>query len=118
MTVGIVGSRGFANEDQVRAFVRTLPSHYAIVSGGAAGVDSWAEDEAKKRGITVLVHLADWKTYGKRAGMIRNVLIVNDADEVHAFWDGESRGTKHSIILAKRSKKPCTVHLPVPAVEP
>ena len=118
MTIGIVGSRGFANEDQVRAFVRTLPGDATVVSGGAQGVDSWAEDEAKRRGLSVVVYLADWKTYGKRAGMIRNVLIVNDADEVHAFWDGESRGTKHSITLAKKSGKRCTVHLPVPAVEP
>jgi hypothetical protein len=40
------------------------------------------------------------------AGPIRNKLIVEVCDEVIAFWDGKSTGTKHSINYAKELGKP------------
>ena len=37
--------------------------------------------------------------------MIRNELIIKDADIVVAMWDGVSKGTKNSISLAVQQKK-------------
>ena len=45
---------------------------------------------------------ADWKSYGKAAGPKRNEQMANYADTLIAFWDGESKGTKHMIYLAKK----------------
>jgi len=48
--VAIIGSRRRKDEEVIRAFVRSLPSDTIVVSGGAKGVDQWAENEAIKRG--------------------------------------------------------------------
>lgn len=51
---------------------------------------------------------ADWDRYGKSAGYRRNAEMAKFASEegnkgvLIAFWDGESRGTKNMIDLAKR----------------
>jgi hypothetical protein len=71
------------------------------LNGGAKGADSYGEYYAKERGIPVTIFLPDWNTYGKKAGYIRNKLIVESSDLVIAFWDRVSKGTKHSIDIAK-----------------
>lgn len=43
-------------------------------------------------------------SYGK-AAFARNEWIVEDADVVVAFWDGQSRGTKNSLEIAERLGK-------------
>lgn len=51
---------------------------------------------------------ADWDRYGKRGGYIRNEEMAkysvkdNNYGMLIAFWDGESRGTKHMINLANK----------------
>lgn len=107
--VAIVGSRDFATPDWVRQYVRRLPLHWTVVTGGARGVDSWAEEEARLRGLCVEVFHANWETHGKAAGMIRNQLIVKAADQVVAFWDGKSRGTKNTIDRAHTAGKSVSV---------
>ncbi|QQS32986.1 MAG: hypothetical protein IPM50_15290 [Acidobacteriota bacterium] len=75
------------------------PTH--IVSGGARGVDTLARLYAQSNGIEFTESLAGWDRYGKRAGFLRNCVMVGAADAVIAVWDGESRGTKHSIDYAR-----------------
>lgn len=118
MHVAIVGSREWPEPERVKAYVDSLPEGTVVVSGGAKGVDTWAEEAAKARGLEVMIFPADWKTYGKRAGMIRNQQIVLAADEVVAFHDGTSKGTAHTIKMARGMKKLGAVHLPTPEVEP
>lgn len=106
MKVAVVGSRDFPRLDEVRAYVASLPADTVIVSGGARGVDTAAVDEARRLGMRYIVLPADWKTWGKRAGFMRNADIVAAADEIVAFWDGVSRGTRHTIALAEAAGKP------------
>lgn len=53
--VAIVGARDCSPETEakVREYVRGLPTKTIVVSGGARGVDSVAEDEASKCGLGV-----------------------------------------------------------------
>jgi hypothetical protein len=76
-----------------------------VVSGGARGVDSWAVDFARARGLHFEEYPADWDRYGKSAGYHRNRDLVDKADFVVAFWDGVSRGTFHTIQLALQAEK-------------
>jgi len=62
-------------------------------------------DEARAQGIVTLVIPANWEKYGLRAGFLRNTEIVAEADEVVAFWDGESKGTQDTIKKAKEAGK-------------
>lgn len=118
MHVAIVGSREFPEPEKVRDYVNSLDVGTVVVSGGASGVDSWAEEAARARGLEVMIFPADWRTYGKRAGMIRNQQIVLAADIVVAFHDGVSKGTAHTIKMARKMGKLGAVHLPTPEVEP
>lgn len=105
MKIAIVGSRGYSDLSRVREYVKALPWGSVVVSGGARGVDSAAEQAAKEAGLEVLIFLPDWNKHGKKAGFLRNIDIVNAADKVVAFWDKVSRGTKHSMDLATKAGK-------------
>lgn len=105
MRVAVVGSRDFAALDMVVEYVNSLPNDTVVISGGAVGVDRVAEQTAKKRGLKVVTHPANWNLHGKAAGQIRNRIIVDDCDTMVAFWDGISTGTKGSISLASKAGK-------------
>lgn len=104
----IVGSREYPHLDLVRAFVRKLPTGSVVVSGGARGVDSVAEEAARECGLGAIVIPADW-SQGRGAGIARNADIVAAADIVVAFWDGKSRGTQNSMSRAVEAGKPLWV---------
>lgn len=105
MIIAVVGSRGFSNLKAVEEYIETLPLDTIVVSGGAKGVDKTAENAAIKRGIRTLIYNPDWKKNGKAAGFIRNQDIVDAADKVVVFWDGISKGTKHTMDLATKAGK-------------
>ena len=48
----------------------------------------------------------DWEQNGKAAGILRNRDMALYADCLVAFWDGESRGTKHMIETMMELDKP------------
>lgn len=100
MIVAIVGSRDFSDAEYMERMIEKsvgINNIELIVSGGAKGADRLAEGFAQKHDIPVKVYRANWVKYGKSAGMIRNGDIVNDADVVIAFWNGQSPGTKMTI---------------------
>ena len=72
-----------------------------IVSGTAKGADKLGEQYAKERGYHIAYFPADWKTYGKRGGYIRNQQMANFSDALILFWDGSSRGSKHMLDIAR-----------------
>lgn len=120
MKVAIVGSRGYSRLGDVSLFVTLLPHDAVIVSGGARGVDSAAESAARVRGMQTVIYKAEWARYGNSAGYKRNADIVKAADVVVAFWDGVSKGTKHTIDLAHQAEIPVLVivnHEPEPEIQ-
>lgn len=105
MRIGIVGSRDYPDLDEVREYVRSLSMDTVVVTGGAPGVDTVAEEEARLLGLKVVVHRAQWDKYGRRAGMLRNKVLVDDCDKVVAFWNEVSTGTKNTISVASKAGK-------------
>jgi len=88
------------------------PSHVGcVIAGGANGVDTLAEHWAKRNKIEFIAYPARWKTFGKRAGIMRNHEMVEFCDYLIAFWDGKSKGTLDSITYAKEIGVPTIVHL-------
>ena len=111
MKVAVVGSRGLS----VSNLGDYLPEGTTeIISGGAKGVDTSAHDYAKANGIKLTEFLPDYKKYpGRVAPLKRNILIIEAADLVLAFWDGQSHGTKFVIDNCRRMGKKVIVFEPI-----
>ena len=87
------------------------PEVTEIVSGGAKGIDTCAGEYAREHGLKLTEFLPDYRRYGRAAPLVRNREIVAYADQVLAFWDGKSPGTKYVIDQCNKQKKTVTVHL-------
>ena len=106
MKIAIIGSRTLT----IKNIGEYLPKDCnEIVSGGAAGVDKCAADFARENGLKLTEFLPIYEKYGKSAPILRNKQIVEYADEVIAFWDGNSRGTLSSIEYCKKLGTPCKI---------
>lgn len=103
MIVAVVGLRGLI-VDNLEDY---LPEDVTeIVSGGAKGVDSCARKYALAHNIKLTEFLPNYIRYGKSAPLRRNLQIIDYADVVYAFWDGESCSTRFVIAgYLKRNKK-------------
>ena len=82
-----------------------------IVSGGARGVDTSARKYAKEKGIKLTEFLPEYEKYGRSAPLKRNITIIEYADAVLAFWDGQSRGTKFVIDHCRKRNIPLKVYI-------
>jgi hypothetical protein len=105
----VAGGRTFSDyvllEKTINQFVYENDNikDFEIVSGTANGADKLGEQFAKNHGYPVKRFPADWNTFGKRAGYIRNEQMAKYSNALIAFWDGQSKGTKHMIDLAEEN---------------
>lgn len=83
-----------------------------IIHGDAEGADSLADKisrdilpNAEKR----IVRYPYPSELGKSGGPIRNAIMAAAGDELLAFWDGQSRGTKNMIDQMIKARKPYKV---------
>lgn len=97
----IAGSRDITS-DKVLYVLDSLNDVTEVISGGAKGPDSFGEQWGLSKGIPVKRFPANWNEYGKSAGMVRNIKMLEYADWLVAFWDGKSKGTKHIIDNAPK----------------
>jgi len=99
----IAGSRDFLDYARMEKELEHLQFEVTVVlCGMAAGADQLGRRWAAERNIPVEYYPADWKTYGRSAGPVRNVEMADKADMLIAFWDGKSSGTEHMIETAIR----------------
>lgn len=105
------GSRTFQGYDLLEATLDSLmgEDQPEFVLGGAFGADKLAEMYAAKRGIPVKIKRPNWDFFGKKAGILRNIEMIDQVDELISFWDGESKGTKHAIDYAESKGKKVTI---------
>lgn len=106
MKLAIIGSRNINNID-ISKHITLTPSQ--IISGGAKGVDTLAADYAAINNIDLLVIKPDYKAHRQGAPIRRNEKIVQLCDQVLAFWDGSSSGTKYVIDYAQKLGKHVTI---------
>ncbi len=85
----------------VDSFMSTLGLDRTLVSGGASGVDSYAERYADMNGIEKAIFYPDYATHGDKAPLVRNQLIVDNSDEIHAWPSSWSRGTWYTVRRAR-----------------
>ena len=101
----IAGGRYFNDYDLLRhkmdIILSNITDEIQVNCGMATGADSLGEKYAKSKGYKINYFPADWDKYGKSAGYRRNKQMAENAEALVAFWDGESKGTKLMIDLAK-----------------
>jgi predicted Rossmann fold nucleotide-binding protein DprA/Smf involved in DNA uptake len=104
MKLLITGSRTF---DDKTALFKALDGieFDTLISGGAKGADSIAEEYCLLNGIEVAQYLPEYDKFGRGAPIVRNKSMVALCDTVLAVWDGQSKGTKSTIDFAKKSNK-------------
>jgi hypothetical protein len=74
-----------------------------IIEGGAKGADLMAKEIGEKIGYKIIEVKAEWNTFGKSAGPIRNKKMLNmDPDLIIAFHEQIrfSKGTKNLLRLS------------------
>ena len=108
MKLAVVGSRDFSNERLMDEELRKHMPLTQVISGGARGADSLAEQWARHNGIDVQVFYPDHKKH-KRPYHHRNRLICEACDTLIAFWNGHSTGTRYTIGYARQIGKPVIV---------
>lgn len=105
MKVLVCGGRDFDNVAYICSKLDKLNEETpftGIITGGARGVDTIANEWAKTKPFDRYVSHADWKKYGKSAGHIRNAhMLTWKPDLVVAFPGG--RGTANMVRLAKEA---------------
>lgn len=107
----IAGSRDITDFAAVEDAFLSCPWDVSeIVSGGARGVDTLAENLADLYRIPKTVFPADWAKYKKAAGPLRNEQMARYADALIAVWDGRSPGTRNMIKTASLLKLKVHIH--------
>lgn len=113
MKVGVVGSRIYTDRTFIFDVLDRLHSFskiQTIVSGGAAGPDSYGQQWGEENSVQTLIFIPQYKLYGKSAPFRRNTEIVQNSDIIIAFWDGASSGTKDTINKAKKANKKIKIY--------
>lgn len=86
-----------------------------VVSGGAKGVDASALKFSQEMYLKYTEFPADWKTYGKAAGPIRNKQIAEYADQLLVIRYPDSKGSLNVAAEFRKLGKPVTeIILPNP----
>lgn len=104
MRVLVCGGRDETRKDIVHTWLHEMDKEVEItgmITGGATGVDTFAAEWAKLNNIPCTVVKADWEKYGKRAGPIRNTIMLNMFPDVVVAING-GRGTAHTVSEAKK----------------
>ena len=106
----VAGSRTFNNYQKIKEVLDERKNEIdEIVCGEAKGADTLGKNWAIKNNIKVKSFPADWHQYGSAAGFIRNHKMGDYADELIAFWDGKSEGTKDMIEYTEKLEKPVEI---------
>jgi hypothetical protein len=111
----VCGSRDWTDTGIIRECLESIAiqhdNNVRVIHGDARGADHGADVVARLLSLSVERFPADWRTHGKRAGVLRNVAMLDcGPDAVLAFQRNGSRGTQHTIDEARRRGIPVEVY--------
>ena len=102
MKIMIAGSRSIQSFDLTPHIPQDTD---LIITGGAVGIDTLAEEYADQYKISKLIIRPRYDLYGKAAPIFRNEQMVDLADAVLVIWDGKSKGSRSTIKYARKLQK-------------
>jgi hypothetical protein len=106
MRIAVTGDRNWPGTRYQEIFKRlqALRPGSIVILGDATGVDSLARQACVTLGLTHSIYEADWNTFGKGAGPIRNKEMLDAEPEEVWYWHrdlSKSKGTKNMLAQAK-----------------
>lgn len=106
-TVIVTGGRDFNDVDHVVDVLVLIkatlwPETVHLVHGGARGLDSIAGKVAKVLRMQVTEVPAKWDEHGKRAGVLRNLEMLQAHPDAWVLHFPGGRGTKHCKEAAEQ----------------
>lgn len=109
MRILVCGGRDYDDWKTLYAALDALEKPCALIEGGARGADRLAREWAAANRVPVLTFNAEWETYGRAAGPIRNqrMLMEGKPDIVIAFPGGA--GTANMIRQARAAGIYCRI---------
>lgn len=113
MNIAIVGNREGWTYREIKDILTKydITNSDTIVSGGARGVDAFAETYAKEVGCNIKIFLPDSRQSIPERYFNRNRLIVDYSDIIIAFdKKKEHSGTKYTIEYARTKGKCVFLH--------
>ncbi len=108
MKLAVIGSRHFTNYNLLVSTLSALPITQ-ILNGGVGAIAEQSAWFAATKKLPCVAFPPDFAQFGRKAKQARNRQLVEAADAVVAFWDGESKGTAYTINYARECGKPVTV---------
>ena len=101
MKIAVIGSPGVtvSNLDKYLP-----PAAMEIVVNGEHDADQSAREHAAAHDLKVTEFLPEYEKYADLAIQKRNVAMVEYADLVLAFWDGQDRGIKNVMDYCNKTK--------------
>lgn len=108
MKILVTGGRNFGNETYIHSQLAQFEQDHGKITsfahGGAKGVDTIAGSWAELHNIPTKIYKANWDTFGKAAGPMRNQEMLADfnPDWVIVFPGG--KGTSHMRHIAKQGR--------------
>lgn len=108
ISICVAGGREFDDYEYLARCMDSIKYRHGkkeitLVSGAAKGADALGEKYAGEQDWVIESHPPDYKRYlGRKAPLIRNEEMAQEADVLVVFWDGASTGTRHMIGCAMR----------------
>lgn len=106
-TVLVCGSRDWGDPGIIRECLESIAIQHDgnvhVIHGAARGADQMGAAAARSLGLSEEPFPADWRGKGKRAGILRNLQMLDcEPAAVLAFQRNGSTGTQHTIDEARR----------------
>lgn len=106
MRVIVCGGRDYDDNATFNKCMNNIHKKFTItevIQGGARGADTLARMWAEANNISQIEVKADWKQFGRAAGMVRNKLMATmEPDAVIAFPGGRGTENMKSIAIEKK----------------
>jgi hypothetical protein len=102
------GSRTIGDCELIESKLKALPPCGVILTSRTHGASAAVRDATMRLGLRLEVWTAMTDRYqtAEEAYFARDEEMIRSADQVLAFWDGESAGTAHELTYARRLSKP------------
>ncbi len=106
MKLVVVGHPLYEDTERFNKVLDSIPYPLTlIITGNAKGTEGMARKYARGKGIPCLVYNHSLKTHGKEWLYKRNILLVNDADNIVAFVQPNSPILRSIKPLANKMRK-------------